>query len=150
MKFSLPSSGRVEVLHNGKWGTICDDYWNKQDADVVCHQLGYDGALRAVGNAAFGQGTGQIWLDDVQCKGDELSISDCTHSGWGAHNCYHRDDAGIVCRPAGKASIQPHLQSKQTSFFSSFFLAVCAVSLSAAKKSTNNQRTGKIIHNKRF
>ncbi|XP_022810214.1 deleted in malignant brain tumors 1 protein-like, partial [Stylophora pistillata] len=100
VKFSLPSSGRVEVLHNGKWGTICDDYWNKQDADVVCHQLGYDGALRAVGNAAFGQGTGQIWLDDVQCKGDELSISDCTHSGWGAHNCYHHDDAGVVCRPA--------------------------------------------------
>ncbi|XP_022807720.1 deleted in malignant brain tumors 1 protein-like [Stylophora pistillata] len=99
VKFSLPSSGRVEVLHNDRWGTICDDYWDKEDADVVCHQLGYDGAIRAVHRAAFGQGTGHIWLDDVQCEGDELSISDCTHLGWGAHNCRHNDDAGVVCQP---------------------------------------------------
>lgn len=113
---SLPSSGRVEVLYNGTWGTICDNSWDLQDADAVCHQLEYDGALRAVRNAAFGQGTGQIWLNDLKCRGNETSISHCT-LGWGVHNCRHNDDAGVVCRPAGKVSIQLHIQSKQILFF---------------------------------
>ena len=96
------SSGRVEVRYNGAWGTICDDDWELQDANVVCRQLGYDGALSAPSLAAFGQGTGQIWMDDVQCVGNETSISLCTHSGWGAHNCGHHEDASVVCQGRGK------------------------------------------------
>ena len=105
---NLPSSGRVEVLYNGTWGTICDDPWNLQDADVVCRQLGYDRALSAPRDAAFGQGTGQIWLDDVQCVGDETSISQCNHGGWGVHNCGHHEDAGAVCQPAGMVTTPTH------------------------------------------
>ena len=119
MNSYLPHAGRVEVLYSGIWGTICSDYWDLQDADVVCHQLGYDGALRAVRNAAFGEGTGQIWLDDVQCVGNERSISHCSHSRWGAHNCRHYQDAGVVCRPAGNLAIHTHnkLEANRFSFF---------------------------------
>ena len=96
---NLPSSGRVEVFYNGTWGTVCDDSWDLQDTDVVCRQLGYEGALSVPGGAAFGRGTGQIWLDDVNCVGNETSLAQCSHGGLGVHNCGHEKDAGAVCRP---------------------------------------------------
>ena len=64
---------------------------------LVCRQLGYDGALSALKDAAFGQGTGPIWLNSVQCGGSEKSVSQCTHAGWGGHNCRHYDDVSVVC-----------------------------------------------------
>ena len=99
------SAGRVEVLYNGTWGTICDNSWGIEDAEVVCRQLGFGEALLAPRYATFGQGNGQIWLDDVKCRGIEISISDCHHSGWGVHSCRHSREAGVVCRPAGKVVI---------------------------------------------
>ncbi|KAI8485666.1 hypothetical protein Bbelb_366850 [Branchiostoma belcheri] len=90
-------SGRVEVLYNGQWGTICHDSWDTSDAQVVCRQLGYPGADAARVSAHFGQGSGPIWMDDVGCTGGETSISQCWHGGWGVHNCQHSQDAGVVC-----------------------------------------------------
>jgi len=93
--------GRVEILYNGIWGTVCDDSWSIQDAHVICRQLGFGHALQATVRANFGQGTGTIWLDNVLCIGSETRIEDCTHNGWGTHNCAHSEDAGVVCS-AGK------------------------------------------------
>ena len=91
------SKGRVEVFYNGIWGTVCDDDWDLKDANVVCRQLGFVGAAAANMSAAFGQGKGQIWMDNVQCTGDESSSTECHHNGWGNENCNHYEDAGVIC-----------------------------------------------------
>ncbi|XP_048062320.1 deleted in malignant brain tumors 1 protein-like isoform X4 [Megalobrama amblycephala] len=90
-------SGRVEILHNGQWGTVCDDSWDINDAAVVCRQLGCGGAVSPHFQAYFGQGSGQIWLDDVRCSGSELSLTQCPRNSFGSHNCGHSEDAGVVC-----------------------------------------------------
>ncbi|GAA6104655.1 neurotrypsin [Tachysurus ichikawai] len=91
--------GRVEIYHNGLWGTICDDQWDDMDAEVVCRQLGLVGIPKAWSWAHFGQGRGPIQLDAVQCTGNELSLDECPHSGWEQHNCDHMEDAGVSCNP---------------------------------------------------
>jgi deleted-in-malignant-brain-tumors protein 1 len=92
------SSGRLEIYHQGVWGTVCDDSFTNTNATVVCRMLGYtSGTYECC--AASGSGTGQIWLDDVSCTGSESSIVDCTHAPWGTNNCSHGEDVSITCSP---------------------------------------------------
>ena len=90
-------SGRVEVWSNGGWGSVCDDFWDLSDAAVVCHQLGYEHALSAPRRAAFGAGSGPIWLYGVACSGNESSIFNCTQMGSGVRYCGQYQDASAVC-----------------------------------------------------
>ena len=106
---SINGTGRVEILHNEQWGTICDDDWDINDARVVCRQLGYKYGVRALQGRQVPDGTGQIWLDDVRCNGNEQSLTDCTHSGWGNENCGHSEDAGVECSSAGKVDVQSYI-----------------------------------------
>lgn len=99
-----PDFGRVEIYHNGTWGTVCDDSWDINDTAVVCRMLGFKYAWTAFSFAVEITtdeldlyGTGPIWLDDVNCFGNESSLNECGHSGWLVHNCDHLEDAGVWC-----------------------------------------------------
>ena len=90
--------GRVEVFANGAWGTVCDDEFDINEANVICRMLGYSGALGAFGGAYYGRGRGKILMDQLECAGDEVDIFDCPMNATiGGHNCNHREDAGVEC-----------------------------------------------------
>nr|XP_054748404.1 soluble scavenger receptor cysteine-rich domain-containing protein SSC5D-like [Lytechinus pictus] len=93
-----PTYGRLEILYNGEWGTVCDDNFGLEDAQVACRELGLDSLLTSVyGGSRYGPGTGQIWLDEVECTGSESRLASCSHNDYGSHDCSHSEDVGIVC-----------------------------------------------------
>lgn len=94
-KLGSKNYGRVEVLIEGQWGTICDHKWDINDAAVVCHQLGFKGARNAHGGAKYGQGSGPIHRNLVRCMGDEKSLLDCPYGS--SRYCSHAEDAGVDC-----------------------------------------------------
>ncbi|GIM06436.1 hypothetical protein Vretimale_10756 [Volvox reticuliferus] len=95
--------GRVEYCSEGQWGSICHDGWDDLDATVVCRQLGfqYGIALKgAVANGASPPGPEgmRIWLQQVDCAGDEESLGLCAvPTPPGRTDCSHRADAGVNC-----------------------------------------------------
>ncbi|KAK3532578.1 hypothetical protein QTP86_024148 [Hemibagrus guttatus] len=90
-------AGRVEVWNDGQWGTVCDDEWDKQDADVVCAQLNCGYALSVNGQGGpYSNGKGPILMDELNCTGKERSLWECPAVREG-HDCGHKEDAGVVC-----------------------------------------------------
>ena len=90
-----PSEGRVEVLYKGQWNTICDDFWNLEEAQVVCRQLGYGtDFVVARGSAYYGEGSGPI--RQAQCSGLESNLGSCSLTS-GDSECSHSEDAGVNC-----------------------------------------------------
>ncbi|XP_010135377.1 PREDICTED: antigen WC1.1-like, partial [Buceros rhinoceros silvestris] len=91
-------SGRVELWHRGSWGTVCDDSWDMRDAEGACtQQLGFAPPLSALGEAAFGEGTGPVWLERVHCRGTEASLQDCWAQPGDSGVCRHKEDAAVLC-----------------------------------------------------
>ena len=84
------------MFYNGTWGTVCNDYFDILNGAVACRQLNYIG-VKSFSSENFGPGAGPIWLDDVNCRIDEVSILNCYNRGFGVHNCDHSEDVGIVC-----------------------------------------------------
>ena len=110
---NAPNEGRVEVFYGCNWGTICQRRWSIKDANVICRQLGYPSASQAWYNAHFGRGSGPILLDNVDCSGHEISIDQCTHSGWFNHNCYHSSDVGVTCDISSPLPGKPRTNLKE-------------------------------------
>ena len=119
------NEGRVEICINALWGTVCQRYWDNNDATVVCRQLGFPVGVSGsgIGNKTtcflnlhslscylflvtsalygyqhnFGQGTGPVFLDGLRCTGTESSLLSCSHWGIMFNWCGHYADAGVIC-----------------------------------------------------
>ncbi|CAG2194462.1 PRSS12 [Mytilus edulis] len=87
-----PYNGRLELYHDGHWGTVCDDGFGDDQASVEW-TFSYEFKDRS-------DDTNYI-LDDIVCTGRETSILNCRHTSWNTHNCdtKHREDVGIQCSP---------------------------------------------------
>ena len=90
-----PDSGRVEVYHNGTWGTVCSYSWDLRDGQVVCRMLGYTSAAEV---KQYRPGTKLMRLCGLQCNGKENNLFDCPVSRY-MRIRYFRDhnDAGVTC-----------------------------------------------------
>ncbi|XP_029945291.1 galectin-3-binding protein B-like isoform X2 [Salarias fasciatus] len=97
------SEGRVEVYHEGRWGTVCDDNFDMAEAQVVCRQLNFPGAKSVIIGRQYQQVSppetpGPIWLDDINCKGTEKHLVNCEFKSWGETDCSHKEDVGVLCQ----------------------------------------------------
>ena len=106
------TQGYVQILHNGEWGSICDDRFdqNNNGANVVCKMMGYTYGIYSSAYKQVSIATARnakMHLDNVVCQGSETSITQCTHSGWGNENCGHSEAVGVRCYRSGKFK-QPH------------------------------------------
>ncbi|RXM99711.1 Alanine aminotransferase 2 [Acipenser ruthenus] len=93
-------SGRVEILHGGLLGAVCDEYLDLQDADVICRHLHCGAATSTPKGVHFGEGTGRAWKDSFHCRGNESRLGDCMVS-WDQRVCDHGGDASIICEGGG-------------------------------------------------
>uniref|UniRef100_A0A5F9DST1 CD6 molecule n=1 Tax=Oryctolagus cuniculus TaxID=9986 RepID=A0A5F9DST1_RABIT len=105
-----PCAGRVEMLEYGRWGSVCDDTWDLEDAHVVCRQLGCGWAVQALPGLHFAPGQGPIHRDQVNCSGDETYLWDCPGTP-GEHYCGHKEDAGVVC---SEPSVTVKMEDKES------------------------------------
>ena len=90
------STGRLEVFYNGSWGTVCGDFFTASESRGVCKMLGFHSGIK-IDNRNYTTTYGPIWLDNLRCNGTETDIAECSHSGWGIHNCQHREDVALSC-----------------------------------------------------
>jgi deleted-in-malignant-brain-tumors protein 1 len=93
-----PLLGRVEVCVNGTWGTICDDYWDNNDASVVCRQLGLSSNGAYAGTGLYTEYGRHFHIIDLNCNGTENNILNCSYNNITQHSCYHYEDAYVRCQ----------------------------------------------------
>ena len=89
--------GRLEICYGGEWGTVCDDWFGSEELSVVCRQLGFSTPYTYYTGATYGQGCGPVFIDDLDCSGDEERLEHCFHRSVCSTNCDHSQDVAVYC-----------------------------------------------------
>ncbi|XP_067881379.1 scavenger receptor cysteine-rich type 1 protein M130-like [Heterodontus francisci] len=105
--------GRVEIYYNGSWGRLQDRHWTLNDANVVCTQLGCGEATAAYNYSKDGESEGPIWVNDVQCEGNELQLQNCILFTLNS-SLTDSMDVGVLCSGSSPSNQQSsHLSSER-------------------------------------
>nr|AYM55817.1 scavenger receptor cysteine-rich protein type 12 precursor [Ruditapes philippinarum] len=97
--------GRVEMYFHGSWGEICSRYFSHLEAQVVCRQLGirdeaYLARSVAIMDQRYGHGKDGAIIDDIRCRGNELSLLQCQLSFCANVTCCpYGTNVGVICHP---------------------------------------------------
>ena len=107
-----------------QWGTVCDDGFGLVDATVACRQLGLGRALRYGSASKFlldeddddetPASPSMIWIENLQCGGEESALIECAFRGWGNTDCSHSEDVFVQCAPPLKPPPPPPPDPKST------------------------------------
>ena len=136
-----PREGRIALHHNDTWGTVCNDRFTDAAARVVCYSLGFGYVGYEVNIKTHGIGREVIWVDDIECYGTERHISECSHRGWGVHNCVHSEYVAVSCvgNPLSTSSV---LSSRITSqMTSSPATIVSSTTIQSTRQTTQSSST---------
>lgn len=78
---NAPCRGYPEVYHEGTWGYVGDDMWNRSTEEVVCRST-HCGKPRSREDRMWQPGSRVVWLNDMTCNGSEQQLWDCGNPGW--------------------------------------------------------------------
>ncbi|XP_072024363.1 lysyl oxidase homolog 2-like [Amphiura filiformis] len=97
------SEGRLEVLIQDEWGTVCGSRYNigfgYVQGDVVCRELGFDIAIDVKNGDSYGRSNGPVLLNDIYCTGEEAFLWQCKNdiNSEDYYYCDHSEDVAIRC-----------------------------------------------------
>ncbi|XP_025103262.1 deleted in malignant brain tumors 1 protein-like isoform X2 [Pomacea canaliculata] len=91
-------AGRLEILFNREWSTVCNEGFGRKEAQVACTMLGFNGTGAAiVSSDRYGQGSGYILLPTIKCNGAEVNLAQCSHPLFYTSGCDHLQDVSLEC-----------------------------------------------------
>lgn len=93
------NEGRLQVYYTGQWGGVCGGGWGYNEGAVACKQLGYGGITLTVAGDTYGAAPHEepLYLNNIQCSGDEPGLRYCTSDKVGVAYCPRTNMAGVVC-----------------------------------------------------
>lgn len=102
------SYGRLEIFHDGGWGTVCSLGFSNLAANVACKQMGYTSGTVAASGCVIvssatmgfmcGEASQRVWLDDATCEGTEDHMMDCPRLPFSLEDrCGHDLDVLVQC-----------------------------------------------------
>ncbi|XP_063739972.1 scavenger receptor cysteine-rich type 1 protein M160 [Eleginops maclovinus] len=79
---SNPCEGYIRIYHKGKLGYMGDSCWNETTEEVVCKSIRCGKAVQSIKEPTLFPPY-PVWLNDVECKGGEDHLGECTYPGFG-------------------------------------------------------------------
>ncbi|XP_077089899.1 scavenger receptor cysteine-rich type 1 protein M130-like [Siphateles boraxobius] len=90
-------SGRLEILDDQSWVSVCNAAFDQQDAEVVCRELDCGAPVQVLGEDAFGKGDALMWTQEILGRGNESQIHFCPTSPLEENNCSHEHNIVLLC-----------------------------------------------------